>query len=54
MPYETIRYEVRDDGVATIALDQPDTRNALSNQLLTDLIAASRPRATTNGSAAWC
>jgi enoyl-CoA hydratase len=38
--YETIRYEVRDDGVATIALDQPDTRNALSNQLLTDLIAA--------------
>ena len=40
MPYETIRYEVRDDGVATIALDQPDTRNALSNQLLADLIAA--------------
>jgi enoyl-CoA hydratase len=40
VPYETIRYEVRDDGVATIALDQPDTRNALSNQLLTDLIAA--------------
>jgi enoyl-CoA hydratase/carnithine racemase len=40
VPYETIRYEVRDDGVATIALDQPETRNALSNQLLTDLIAA--------------
>jgi enoyl-CoA hydratase len=40
VPYETIRYEVRDDGVATIALDQPDTRNALSNQLLADLIAA--------------
>jgi enoyl-CoA hydratase/carnithine racemase len=40
VPYETIRYEVRDDGVATIALDQPDTRNALSNQLLTDLIGA--------------
>jgi enoyl-CoA hydratase len=40
VPYETIRYEVRDDGVATIALDQPDTRNALSNQLLSDLIAA--------------
>ena len=32
--YETVRYEVRDDGVATIALDQPDTRNALSNELL--------------------
>ncbi len=40
MAYETIRYEQRDDGVATIALDQPDTRNALSNQLLSDLIAA--------------
>ena len=37
---ETVRYEVRDDGVATISLDQPDTRNALSNQLLTDLIAS--------------
>ena len=40
MPYNTVRYDVRDDGVATIALDQPDTRNALSNQLLTDLTAA--------------
>ena len=40
MPYETITYEVRDDGVASIALDQPDTRNALSNQLLSELIAA--------------
>jgi enoyl-CoA hydratase len=38
--YETIRYEQRSDGVATIALDQPDTRNALSNQLLADLIEA--------------
>jgi 3-hydroxypropionyl-coenzyme A dehydratase len=36
---ETVRYEV-EDGVATIALDQPDTRNALSNELLTDLIGA--------------
>lgn len=40
MPYETILYDVRADGVATIALDQPDTRNALSNELLGDLIAA--------------
>jgi enoyl-CoA hydratase/carnithine racemase len=40
VPLETVRYDVRDDGVATIALDQPDTRNALSNQLLTDLTAA--------------
>ena len=27
-------------GVATIALDQPDTRNALSDELLDDLLAA--------------
>jgi 3-hydroxypropionyl-coenzyme A dehydratase len=38
LPYETIRYEVADDGVATITLDQPDTRNALSNELLGELI----------------
>jgi enoyl-CoA hydratase len=38
--YETILYDVRADGVAIIALDQPDTRNALSNELLGDLIAA--------------
>jgi enoyl-CoA hydratase len=38
--YETILYAVRADGVATIALDQPDTRNALSNELLGDLIGA--------------
>src|SRR5687767_13515355 len=36
---ETVRYDV-EAGVATIALDQPDTRNALSNELLTDLIGA--------------
>ncbi len=35
----TVRYE-RAGGVATIALDQPDTRNALSDELLDDLIAA--------------
>jgi enoyl-CoA hydratase len=40
VPYETILYDVRADGVATIALDQPDTRNALSNELLGDLIDA--------------
>jgi enoyl-CoA hydratase/carnithine racemase len=38
--YETIRCEVRDDGVATVTLDQPDTRNALSNQLLDELLDA--------------
>jgi enoyl-CoA hydratase len=40
MAYETLRYEVADSGVATITLDQPDTRNALSNELLDDLLAA--------------
>jgi enoyl-CoA hydratase/carnithine racemase len=40
MAYETLRYEVADSGVATITLDQPDTRNALSDQLLGELIAA--------------
>jgi enoyl-CoA hydratase/carnithine racemase len=37
--YDTVRYAV-DGGVATITLDQPDTRNALSDELLDDLIAA--------------
>jgi enoyl-CoA hydratase len=40
MPYNTLRYEVSGAGVATIALDQPDTRNALSDELLDELIAA--------------
>jgi enoyl-CoA hydratase len=39
MNFETLRYEV-DSGVATIALDQPDTRNALSDEVLDELIAA--------------
>ena len=39
MAYETLQYTVA-DGVATIAMDQPDTRNALSDALLDDLIAA--------------
>jgi enoyl-CoA hydratase len=40
MAYETVRYTVADTGVATIALDQPDTRNALSDGLLGELTAA--------------
>jgi enoyl-CoA hydratase/carnithine racemase len=39
MPFDTVRYAVA-GGVATITLDQPDTRNALSDELLDDLIAA--------------
>ncbi|MHA6623756.1 enoyl-CoA hydratase/isomerase family protein [Pseudonocardia sp. DLS-67] len=39
VPYATLRYDVA-DGVATIALDQPDSRNALSDELLDDLLAA--------------
>jgi enoyl-CoA hydratase/carnithine racemase len=40
VPYDTIRYEVREDGVATVTLDQPDSRNALSNELLSELTDA--------------
>ena len=40
MAYDTLRYAVAGDGVATIALDQPDTRNALSGAVLDELIDA--------------
>ena len=40
MAYATLRYDVADTGVATIALDQPETRNALSDELLGELIDA--------------
>jgi enoyl-CoA hydratase len=40
MSYATLRYEVAATGVATIALDQAETRNALSHELLADLISA--------------
>ena len=36
MAFTTLRYDVA-EGVATIALDQPDTRNALSTELLGEL-----------------
>jgi enoyl-CoA hydratase len=39
--YSKLRYAVA-DGVATIALDDPDTRNALSDELLGELLAALR------------
>jgi enoyl-CoA hydratase len=37
--YDTITYAVA-DGVATVALDQPETRNALSDELLVELLDA--------------
>ncbi|MGK2954428.1 MAG: enoyl-CoA hydratase/isomerase family protein [Solirubrobacterales bacterium] len=37
--FEKIRYEVADH-VATITLDDPDTRNALSDQMLSELLSA--------------
>jgi enoyl-CoA hydratase/carnithine racemase len=40
MPYSTLLYDVADNGVATIALNTPETRNALSDELLDDMIAA--------------
>ncbi len=39
--FEKIRYEVADQ-VATLTLDDPETRNALSDQLLTELLAGLR------------
>jgi enoyl-CoA hydratase len=39
VPYTLLRYEVA-DAVATIALDHPETRNALSDALLDELLAA--------------
>ena len=40
--FEKLRYEVAETGVATITLDDPETRNALSDQLLGELLAALR------------
>ncbi len=39
MPFEKLRYDVA-AGVATIALDHPETRNALSDAMLDELLAA--------------
>jgi enoyl-CoA hydratase/carnithine racemase len=40
MSYETITFRLGGDGVATIALNQPETRNALSDALLGELLDA--------------
>ena len=39
MRFETVLYDAA-DGIATISLNQPDSRNALSDELLDDLLAA--------------
>jgi enoyl-CoA hydratase len=39
VPFETVLYEAA-DGIATISLNQPDSRNALSDELLDDLLGA--------------
>ena len=40
MASEPVLYEVSEGGVATITLNDPDTRNALSPELLGGLVAA--------------
>jgi enoyl-CoA hydratase len=40
VPYDTLLYDVRDDGVAKVTLNTPDNRNAMTNALLGDLIEA--------------
>jgi enoyl-CoA hydratase len=40
LAYETILYDVDEDGVATITLHTPDNRNALSTELLDELFDA--------------
>jgi enoyl-CoA hydratase len=40
LAYDTILYEVAGNGICTITLNQPDTRNALSAELLGELIEA--------------
>jgi enoyl-CoA hydratase len=42
LAYDTIVYGVDGDGVATITLNQPDTRNALSAEMLRDMMDAFR------------
>ena len=40
MSYATVRYETAEGGIATVTLDQPETRNALSDELLAELVDA--------------
>jgi enoyl-CoA hydratase/carnithine racemase len=40
MAYEKITYEAAASGIATIALNEPETRNALSDEVLGELLSA--------------
>jgi enoyl-CoA hydratase/carnithine racemase len=40
LAYDTLLYDVADNGVATITLNQPDTRNAFSAEMLNELVDA--------------
>jgi enoyl-CoA hydratase len=40
LPYQTIRYGVAENGVATITLDSPQNRNALSQEMIGELLQA--------------
>jgi enoyl-CoA hydratase/carnithine racemase len=40
MAFQTLRYDAAPTGVATIALDRPEVRNALSDEAVDELIAA--------------
>jgi methylglutaconyl-CoA hydratase len=40
--YETLLVDVNDQGVARVALNRPDARNAMSQELIRDLAAAAR------------
>lgn len=42
LDYEQLLYEVADNGVATVTLNRPEQRNALSAQLLVELVDAMR------------
>jgi enoyl-CoA hydratase len=42
LDYEQLLYEVSDEGVATVTLNRPEQRNALSAQLLVELVDAMR------------
>jgi 3-hydroxypropionyl-coenzyme A dehydratase len=42
MDYEQLLYEVADNGVATLTLNRPEQRNALSGQMLGELVDATR------------